>query len=54
MSDAIHAVCPHCGKTNRLPAARTGQQPDCGAIMRHGPHQLAQKSTTTGRSVRRR
>lgn len=31
MSDAIHAVCPHCGKTNRLPAARTGQQPDCGA-----------------------
>lgn len=31
MSDSIHAVCPHCGKTNRLPAARAGQRPDCGA-----------------------
>ena len=31
MSDPIHAVCPHCGKTNRLPAARAGQLPDCGA-----------------------
>ncbi|MBX3591166.1 MAG: thioredoxin TrxC [Burkholderiaceae bacterium] len=31
MSDPIHAVCPHCGKTNRLPAERVGQHPDCGA-----------------------
>ncbi|MBN9428846.1 MAG: thioredoxin TrxC [Burkholderiales bacterium] len=31
MSDPIHAVCPHCGKTNRLPAERLGQRPDCGA-----------------------
>lgn len=31
MSETIHAVCPHCGKTNRLPTERAGQQPDCGA-----------------------
>lgn len=31
MPESIHAVCPHCGKTNRLPAARAGQRPDCGA-----------------------
>ncbi|MCC7059313.1 MAG: thioredoxin TrxC [Burkholderiaceae bacterium] len=31
MSEMIHVVCPHCGKTNRLPATRAGQQPDCGA-----------------------
>ncbi len=31
MSETLHAVCPHCGKTNRLPAARAAQKPDCGA-----------------------
>lgn len=31
MSDSIHAVCPHCGKTNRLPAQRAAERPDCGA-----------------------
>ncbi|HEY0877268.1 MAG TPA: thioredoxin TrxC [Zeimonas sp.] len=31
MSDSIHAVCPHCGKTNRLPARRAAEHPDCGA-----------------------
>ena len=31
MTESIHVVCPHCGKTNRLPAARAQQQPDCGA-----------------------
>ena len=31
MSDSIHVVCPHCGKTNRLPAQRVAEQPDCGA-----------------------
>jgi len=31
MSDSIHAVCPHCGKTNRLPAQRAAEQPGCGA-----------------------
>ncbi|MCD6674509.1 MAG: thioredoxin TrxC [Burkholderiaceae bacterium] len=34
MSDPIHTVCPHCGKTNRLPAQRAGEQPDCGACGR--------------------
>jgi thioredoxin 2 len=34
MPESIHAVCPHCGKTNRLPAARAGQLPDCGACGR--------------------
>ncbi|MCD6681012.1 MAG: thioredoxin TrxC [Burkholderiaceae bacterium] len=31
MSESIHAVCPQCGKTNRLPAQRAAEQPDCGA-----------------------
>ena len=31
MSESIHAVCPHCGKTNRLPAQRAAERPDCGA-----------------------
>lgn len=30
MSDALHIVCPHCNTTNRVPAARLAQQPDCG------------------------
>ena len=33
-----------CGSSS--PAARS----KCGAIIRHGPHQAAQKSTTTGTS----
>ncbi|KAA0215098.1 MAG: thioredoxin TrxC [Lautropia sp.] len=34
MSESIHVVCPHCDKTNRLPASRAGQRPDCGACGR--------------------
>ncbi len=26
----IHLPCPHCGATNRLPAARIDDAPDCG------------------------
>ncbi|MBA4174997.1 MAG: thiol reductase thioredoxin [Leptothrix sp. (in: Bacteria)] len=26
----IHLPCPHCGATNRLPAARIDEAPDCG------------------------
>ena len=29
-TDALHIACAHCGATNRLPAARLGDQPDCG------------------------
>ncbi len=28
--DTHHIVCAHCGATNRLPAERLGDQPDCG------------------------
>ncbi|GCL64662.1 thioredoxin TrxC [Pseudaquabacterium pictum] len=28
--DTHHTVCAHCGATNRLPAERLGDQPDCG------------------------
>ena len=28
--DTHHIVCAHCGATNRLPAARLGEHPDCG------------------------
>ncbi len=28
--DSHHIVCAHCGATNRLPAQRLGDDPDCG------------------------
>jgi thioredoxin 2 len=35
MSDALlHLSCPHCGATNRVPAARLGDQPTCGRCKR--------------------
>lgn len=34
MSERIEAVCPHCGKTNRLPRERAPEGPDCGACGR--------------------
>ena len=30
MSEALHLVCPHCEKINRIPAARLGETPRCG------------------------
>lgn len=30
-ADTLQVVCPSCGKTNRLPAARAAERPDCGA-----------------------
>jgi thioredoxin 2 len=30
MSDARHIVCPHCDTTNRIPATRLGEAPNCG------------------------
>ena len=30
MSDALHLVCPHCEKINRVAAARLGEGPKCG------------------------
>ena len=29
-AETLHLVCPHCHKTNRLPAARLSEQPCCG------------------------
>ncbi len=34
MSDALHVVCPNCDSVNRVPAARLGQQPNCGQCHR--------------------
>ncbi len=31
MSDRVIAVCPSCSKLNRIPAARLGEKPVCGA-----------------------
>ena len=31
MTDTLHLVCPHCDKTNRLPAVRLAERPNCGA-----------------------
>ena len=30
MNENIHLVCPHCHRTNRLPAMRLGEDPKCG------------------------
>lgn len=30
MSDTLHIVCPACAATNRIPAARLGESPNCG------------------------
>jgi thioredoxin 2 len=30
MSEALHLVCPHCEKINRIPPARLGETPRCG------------------------
>lgn len=30
MSEALQVACPHCHAINRLPAARLGEQPNCG------------------------
>jgi thioredoxin 2 len=30
MADSLHLVCPHCARTNRIPAARMGDGPRCG------------------------
>ena len=32
--DTHHVVCAHCGAVNRLPAARLGDDPDCGRCHR--------------------
>jgi thioredoxin 2 len=35
MTDTLHhVVCAHCGATNRLPADRLGDDPDCGRCHR--------------------
>lgn len=31
MSDSLQIVCPHCDAVNRVPAARLGDRPVCGA-----------------------
>jgi len=30
MTEFVHVVCPSCAAVNRLPAARTAQNPNCG------------------------
>ncbi|WP_166266771.1 thioredoxin TrxC [Marinobacter caseinilyticus] len=31
MSDTVHIACPHCLKSNRVPASRIADKPRCGA-----------------------
>lgn len=31
MTDPMQIVCPHCHRTNRVPAARVADRPNCGA-----------------------
>jgi len=30
LHDALHIVCPHCDRINRIPATRLGESPKCG------------------------
>ena len=30
MNESLHLVCPHCHRTNRVPAMRVGEDPKCG------------------------
>jgi thioredoxin 2 len=34
VSNPVHLVCPHCHAINRVPAARLGEGPRCGACHR--------------------
>ena len=45
MSDSMHLVCPHCAAVNRIPAARLGEQPNCGKC--HQPLFTAHSVTLT-------
>ena len=35
MNDPLHVLCPGCGATNRIPAARLDEYPNCGKC--HAP-----------------
>jgi thioredoxin 2 len=55
MSESLHIVCPHCHATNRVPAARLGQAPNCGQCHRplFDAHPVALTAATFGRHVER-
>jgi len=44
-TDSLHLTCPHCGATNRVPAARIDEAPDCGrcgkALLQGQPLELS-------------
>ena len=47
MSDAIQVACPSCLAANRVPAARTGEDPKCGkcgaALLDGAPAELGEQ-----------
>ena len=47
-SDPLHIVCPDCGTTNRVPAARLAEAPNCGRcgkpLFTGGPIELSAAS----------
>ncbi|MBP6898467.1 MAG: thioredoxin TrxC [Burkholderiaceae bacterium] len=49
--DTHHLVCPHCGATNRLPADRLQDGPDCGRC--HQPLLDGQPITLTDANAAR-
>jgi thioredoxin 2 len=51
MAEALHLVCPHCEKINRIPAARLGEAPKCGHC--HQPLFTGQPTELTTASFRR-
>ncbi|MDZ7591109.1 MAG: thioredoxin TrxC [Rubrivivax sp.] len=47
-ADTLHVACPHCGATNRLPAERIDEAPQCGrcgqALLQGQPLELTDGS----------
>jgi thioredoxin 2 len=51
MAEALHLVCPHCEKINRIPATRLGEGPKCGHC--HQPLFTGHPAELTTASFRR-
>ncbi|MGE0373544.1 MAG: thioredoxin domain-containing protein, partial [Gammaproteobacteria bacterium] len=51
MSELLHVVCPHCVAMNRVPGARLGEDPKCGAC--HQPLFTGHSLTLTAANFHR-
>ncbi len=54
MSQSLHIACPHCATTNRVPAIRLTERPNCGACRKplFSGHPVALSAETFDRHLR--